>query len=106
MINALLIVPNSIITNESYINWNRRKIGRKIGMKIGVKYDSKISDVKQAITEIKEMLSESLLISPTSADFDKKRVSSGKLVAIGNELGLKNTLFVNLAEFWRFSNHY
>jgi len=97
--NALLIVPNSIITNESYINWNRRRIGRKIGMKIGVKYDSKISDIKNAIKEIKEMLSESLLISPTNADFNKKRVSSGKLVAIGNELGLKNTLFVNLSEF-------
>lgn len=97
--NALLVVPNSIITNESYINWNRRKIGRKIGMKLGVKYSSKREDIKQAILDLREMLSENLNISPVSADFSKKRVSSGKLVAVGNELGLKNTLFVNLAEF-------
>lgn len=97
--NALLVVPNSIITNESYINWNRRKIGRKIGMKIGVKYSSKIEDIRQAIIDIKEMLSKNLNISPVSADFSKKRVSSGKLVAVGNELGLKNTLFVNLDSF-------
>jgi MscS family membrane protein len=45
------------------------------------------------------MLSENLNIAPITADFSKKRISSGKLVAVGNELGLKNTLFVNLSEF-------
>jgi len=97
--NALLVIPNSIITNESYINWNRRKIGRKIGMKIGVKYGSKREDIKNAIKEIKEMLATNMLMSPIKADFNKKRVSSGKIVSTGNELGLKNTLYVNLSEF-------
>ena len=97
--NALLVIPNSIITNESYINWNRRKIGRKIGMKIGIKYDSKKEDIKNAIAEIKEMLRTNMNISPYEANFNKKRISSGKVIELGNDLGLKNTLFVNLSEF-------
>lgn len=97
--NALLVIPNSEITESSFVNWNRRKIGRKIGFKIGVKYSSKREDLKNAIIEIEDMLINHPDIAPSEADFTKKKVNNGKLVSIGDDLGLKNVVMVNLSDF-------
>jgi MscS family membrane protein len=97
--NSVLVIPNQKIVNSSYENWSRRKVGRKIGLKIGVEYNSKKEDLEKAINDIREMLENHPGISPKNADFSKTRFRNGKLVKIGDELGLKNTLMVHLDEF-------
>jgi len=97
--NALLVIPNSKISEGSYINWSRRRIGRKIGMKLGVKYSSKEKDLKQCLIDLREMLKNHPGISPSNVNFSKKKVRDGKLVSIGDSLGLKNTLMVHLTKF-------
>lgn len=101
--NGLLSIPNKKITEHSYINWSRRKVGRQIKMDIGITYDSKKEDIRRGIQEIEEMLLKHPDISPASAKFNKKRVSGGRLVAVGDEYGLKNTTFVKLKAFGDFA---
>ena len=97
--NALLVIPNSKITEDSYINWSRRKIGRKLGFTLGLKYSSKKEDIQNTLVELRELLENSPLISPSTADFSKKKVTNGRYVSIGDDLGLKNTLMVHLSKF-------
>jgi len=97
--NALLVIPNSKITEDSYINWSRRKIGRKLGFTIGLKYSSDKKDIKNVLVELRNMLENHELISKNNVDFSKKRVRNGKFVSIGDDIGLKNTLMVHLSKF-------
>jgi len=68
--NAIIAIPNSILANQDVKNWNRRSLGRRIKMKIGVKYDSKASDIKCAIEEIREMLKQHPKIATINTKYD------------------------------------
>jgi len=56
--NALITMPNAIVSTASVLNWNRRSVGRRIKMHIGVTYESNMQDIRQALDEIKQMLAE------------------------------------------------
>lgn len=97
--NGLISIPNAQIAKNSFINWSRRKIGRKIGFKIGIEYNSKPEDIQQAINDLREYFEHHPKISPKNANFSKKRAIEGKLVSIGDSIGLKNTQMVHLDSF-------
>jgi len=54
--NALITMPNATVSTASVLNWNRRSVGRRIKMHVGVTYESNIDDIRQAVTDIKQML--------------------------------------------------
>ena len=54
--NALITVPNSVISISSVKNWNRRAIGRRIKMHVGVTYDCNMEDLRQGLDDIRDML--------------------------------------------------
>ncbi len=55
--NALITIPNALISVSSVINWSRRAVGRRIKMYIGVTYESDMNDLRQGLSDIREMLS-------------------------------------------------
>ncbi len=54
--NALITIPNSIVSVSSVMNWNRRAVGRRIKMYIGVTYESDMDNIRQALDDIRDML--------------------------------------------------
>lgn len=97
--NGLESIPNSKIVNDSFINWNRRKVGRKIEFQIGITYDSKKEDIKKALEDLKELFLNHKKISNPNTNFSKKSFKNGKILSKSDEIGLKNTLFINLTDF-------
>ncbi|MDA3908375.1 MAG: mechanosensitive ion channel family protein, partial [Sulfurimonas sp.] len=97
--NAIIAIPNSILANKGVKNWNKRSLGRRIKMNIGVKYDSKPSDIKNAIKEIRHMLENNPRIATLNTEYDYSYSKRSKLVSKDDELGVKRTLLVYLDEF-------
>lgn len=56
--NALVTIPNSVISVSSVINWNRRALGRRIKMYVGVTYESNMEDIRSALDDLRTMLQE------------------------------------------------
>ncbi len=97
--NAIIAIPNSILANQDVKNWNKRSLGRRIKMNLGIKYDSKFSDIKNAIKEIREMLDNHPSIATENTEYDYSRNKSAKLVSKDDMQGVKKTLLVYLDEF-------
>nr|WP_321268086.1 mechanosensitive ion channel family protein [uncultured Sulfurimonas sp.] len=97
--NAIIAIPNSILTNKEVKNWNKRSLGRRIKMSIGVKYDSKSQDIQNAVQEIRDMLDKHPKIATVNTKYDYSSHKSSKLVSKEDELGIKKTLLVYLDEF-------
>lgn len=97
--NALIAIPNATLANSDVKNWNKRVFGRRIKMTLGIKYDSKKSDIQNAINEIREMLVNhpDIATQKNSINFSSKKQS--KLVSKADEFGVKKTLLVYLDEF-------
>ncbi|MCK9492303.1 MAG: mechanosensitive ion channel family protein [Sulfurimonas sp.] len=97
--NAIIAIPNSILTNKEVKNWNKRSLGRRIKMSVGVKYDSKSEDLKNAVAQIRKMLEEHPQIATVNTEFNYESTRSSKLVSREDEIGIKKTLLVYLDEF-------
>jgi len=97
--NALISIPNGVIANQEVKNWSKRTIGRRIKMSIGVKYNSKPSDIKEAIKEIRTMLQNHPDIATNKTEYLHKSKKSSKLVSHEDAMGVKRTLYVHLDEF-------
>jgi len=97
--NALIAVPNAILANNEVKNWNKRKLGRRIKMSLGLKYDSKYTDIKRAIEEIRIMLDTHSGIATQNTAFTHNRAKIAKLVSKDDAEGVKKTLLVYLDEF-------
>jgi len=97
--NALIAIPNGLLANQDVKNWNKRIIGRRIKMNLGVKYNSKSSDIKNAVNEIREMLLNHPQIATQNTFCDYDSGKSTKLVSHDDEQGVKKTLLVYLDEF-------
>jgi len=97
--NAVIAIPNSILTNKEVKNWNKRSLGRRIKMSVGVKYDSKSEDIRKAVQEIREMLDKHPQIATQNTKYDYSSHRSSKLVSKEDEIGIKKTLLVYLDEF-------
>ena len=96
--NALISIPNSELANHSVKNWSRRSIGRRIKMQIGVTYQSKFSDIKQAITEIKEMLKEHPGIANEHTAY-QNAYRQARLVSAEDFKGVKRTTLVYMDSY-------
>jgi len=97
--NAIIAIPNSILTNKEVKNWNKRSLGRRIKMSVGVKYDSKSEDIRNAVQEIRNMLDKHPGIATQNTKYDYSTHKSSKLVTKEDEIGIKKTLLVYLDEF-------
>lgn len=97
--NALVAIPNAILANKEVKNWNKRTLGRRIKMNLGVKYSSKSSDIKNAVREIREMLSNHPAIATEKTSYEYESRRSSKLVSKDDSLGVKKLLFVHLDSF-------
>ncbi|EQB34430.1 hypothetical protein M947_10880 [Sulfurimonas hongkongensis] len=97
--NAIIAIPNSILTNKEVKNWNKRSLGRRIKMSVGVKYDSKSEDLRNAVAQIRQMLEDHPEIATEDTEFNYESTRSSKLVSREDEIGIKKTLLVYLDEF-------
>jgi len=97
--NAIIAIPNSVLANKDVKNWNKRLLGRRIKMSLGVKYDSKSSDIQNAIKEIREMLDQHPKIATEHTEYTYSQERSAKLVSKDDMQGIKKTLLVYLDEF-------
>jgi len=97
--NALIAIPNAILANKEVKNWNKRKLGRRIKMSLGIKYDSKSSDIKNAVDEIRNMLDKHKGIATQNTLFSYDEIHSAKLVSKDDAEGVKKTLLVYLDSF-------
>lgn len=97
--NALIAVPNGTFATANVKNWSKRTLGRRIKMSIGVKYDSKVSDIKNAVMEIRTMLENHPRIATKDTQHEHRRYKVTKLVSADDLEGVKKTLLVYLDEF-------
>lgn len=97
--NAIIAIPNSILTNKEVKNWNKRSLGRRIKMSVGVKYNSKSEDLRRAVDQIRKMLEDHPQIATENTKFNYESTRSSKLVSREDEIGIKKTLLVYLDEF-------
>jgi len=101
--NALITIPNSLISVSSVKNWNRRAIGRRIKMYVGVTYESDMNDIRQAVEDIRTMLIEHPEIANPKEQFigDKRR--QFRLTSREDMQGIKSTLLVFVDRYNEFS---
>jgi len=99
--NALISIPNAMVSSKDVRNWNRRSLGRRIKMSIGVKYNSKPKDLKKAIDEIYNMLDKHSGIATANTDFKHSKDRHGLRIVRSKDdaAGVKKTLLVYLDEF-------
>ncbi|WP_455755575.1 mechanosensitive ion channel family protein [Sulfurimonas sp.] len=97
--NAIIAIPNATLANQDVKNWNKRSLGRRIKMRLGIKYNSKYSDIQNAIKEIREMLTSHPKIATDNTKYEYSSRKSIKLVSKDDEIGIKKTLLVYLDEF-------
>ena len=101
--NALITIPNSIISVSGVMNWNRRAVGRRIKMHIGVTYESDMDDLRQCLQDIREMLR----LHPDIANPKHKHSSNKKRVfkftSQEDTHGIKSTQLVFMDRYNDFS---
>lgn len=68
-------------------------------MQLGVKYNSKSDDIKNAITEIREMLDKHPQIATLNTKYEHRESRGTRLVSKDDLQGVKKTLLVYLDEF-------
>ncbi len=100
--NALITIPNSIISVASVKNWNRRMVGRRIKMYVGVTYESNIDDIRRTLDDIRQMLKEHPGIADPKEKKTVRRVRY-KFSSHEDALGIKSTQLVYLDRFNDFS---
>ncbi len=100
--NALITIPNSLVSVSSVRNWNRRAVGRRIKMYVGVTYESDMDDIRQAIVDIREMLkTHPNIANPEQKHSSKKR--SFKFASQADTHGIKSTQLVFMDRYNDFS---
>jgi len=96
--NALISIPNFKLANDGVKNWSRRSIGRRIKMVIGVTYESNFDDIKNAISDIKDMLKNHPDIANEHTKFQNP-YRQAKLVSKEDFKGVKRVTMVHLDNF-------
>jgi len=100
--NALIAIPNSLVSVSSVKNWNRRAVGRRIKMHVGVTYESDMDDIRQALVDIREMLKNHPdIANPTHKLTRKKR--NFKFASQADTHGVKTTQLVFMDRYGDFS---
>ena len=100
--NALITMPNSLVSTASVLNWNRRSVGRRIKMHIGVTYESNMDDIRRALEDIKQMLADHCdIASPKEKHVSKH--ARNKFLSQEDVHGIKSTQLVFLDRYNEFS---
>jgi len=100
--NALITMPNSLVSTASVLNWNRRSVGRRIKMHIGVTYESNMDDIRQALADIKQMLVDHPEIASPKTKHTSKQTRN-KFLSQEDVHGIKSTQLVFLDRYNDFS---
>ncbi|NOQ14808.1 MAG: mechanosensitive ion channel [Methyloprofundus sp.] len=100
--NALITMPNSLVSTASVLNWNRRSVGRRIKMHVGVTYESNMGDIRQALEDIKQMLAEHPDIASPKENHMSTRAKN-KFLSQEDVHGVKSTQLVFLDRYNDFS---
>ena len=101
--NALITIPNSMVSLSGVKNWNRRVVGRRIKMHIGVTYESNMNDIKQCIQDIREMLIKHPHIANPKQTQKTKRKKTFKFTSQEDTYGIKSTQLVFMDRYSDFS---
>ncbi|MCK5830286.1 MAG: mechanosensitive ion channel family protein [Methylococcales bacterium] len=102
--NALITIPNSLVSVSSVMNWNRRAVGRRIKMHIGVTYECDMDDLQKGVEDIRNMLN----VHPGIANPNHKHASKSqrrgfKLTSKEDTQGIKSTQLVFVDKYNDFS---
>jgi len=100
--NALITMPNAMVSTASVLNWNRRSVGRRIKMHVGVTYESNINDIRQAVADIKQMLEQHADIASSKEAHTSNRAHH-KYLKKEDLHGIKSTQLVFLDRYGDFS---
>ncbi len=102
--NALITMPNSLVSTASVLNWNRRAVGRRIKMHVGVTYESNMQDIKNAVSDIKIMLEEHPdIANPKEKQKKVALTKKTKYLSHNDQQGIKSTQLVFLDRYGDFS---
>ncbi len=101
--NALISIPNSIISVSGVKNWNRRAVGRRIKMHIGVTYESDMDDLRQCLQDIREMLNKHPDIANPKQKHNTTKKRVFKFTSQADTHGIKSTQLVFLDQYNDFS---
>ena len=96
--NALISIPNSQLANFSVKNWSRRSIGRMIQLRIGITYQSNFDNIRNAIAEIRSMLTTHPDIANEETHFQNTYRES-RLVSVEDYKGIKRSTLVYMDAF-------
>ncbi|NOQ16797.1 MAG: mechanosensitive ion channel [Methyloprofundus sp.] len=100
--NALITMPNSLVSTASVLNWNRRSVGRRIKMYVGVTYESNMDDIRQALEDIKQMLADHPdIASPKESHISRQ--AKNRFLSHEDAHGIKSTQLVFLDRYNDFS---
>lgn len=100
--NALITMPNSLVSTASVLNWNRRSVGRRIKMYIGVTYESNMDDIRQALEDIKTMLGDHPEIA-SPKEIHSSNKARNKFLSLEDVHGIKSTQLVFMDRYSDFS---
>ncbi len=100
--NALITVPNSLVSVSSVMNWNRRAVGRRIKMYISVTYESDMDNLRKGVEDIRNMLK----VHPDIANPEHKHASKMrgfKFISKEDTQGIKSNQLVFVDRYNDFS---
>lgn len=102
--NALIVIPNSLVSISSVMNWNRRAVGRRIKMFIGVTYESDFDDLRRALEDIRIMLREHPdIANPKYKHNYRRKKENLKFLSHEDTHGIKSTQLVFMDRYSDFS---
>ncbi|MCK5888552.1 MAG: mechanosensitive ion channel family protein, partial [Methylococcales bacterium] len=100
--NALITIPNSVISVSSVKNWNRRAVGRRIKLNVGVTYECDIQDLRQCVEDIRLMLRRHADIANPDHQHSRK-TRNYRLSSKEDTQGIKSTQLVFVDKYSDYS---
>jgi len=100
--NALITIPNALVSVSSVMNWNRRAVGRRIKMYISVTYESDMDNLRKGVEDIRNMLK----VHPDIANPEHKHASimrGFKFMSKEDTQGIKSNQLVFVDRYNDFS---
>ncbi|MEE9339072.1 MAG: mechanosensitive ion channel family protein [Methylococcaceae bacterium] len=100
--NALITIPNALVSVSSVMNWNRRAVGRRIKMYISVTYESDMDNLRKGVEDIRNMLK----VHPDIANPEHKHASKMrgfKFISKEDTQGIKSNQLVFVDRYNDFS---
>ncbi len=97
--NAMVFAPNGYLANTEVKNWNKRQLGRRIKMSIGVPYDSRMTDVINAVDDIRAMLIDHEGIADDKTEYELSSEVMARVLQKEDQFGVRKTLLVYLNDY-------